>query len=76
MTDHTEYKTRPDGGIDYAHYVAHGRTLRSLALLRALRNLRASFRRVRRSERQANAAGLPEAGRTEPAERIEALAAE
>ena len=40
MTEPTEYKTREDGTIDYAHYMARGREMRSAAFLTALRKLR------------------------------------
>ena len=76
MTDFTEHRTHADGSIDYAHYVARGRKLRSLALLRALRWLRPTFQRTRLLEQQADRDVRPETGRTQPAEPIEALAAE
>jgi len=40
MTEPTEYKTREDGTIDYAHYMTRGREMRSAAFLTAVRKLR------------------------------------
>ena len=40
MTEHSEYKTRPDGSIDTAHYMARGREMRSAAFFAALGKLR------------------------------------
>lgn len=45
MTEHSDYKTRPDGSIDTAHYMARGREMRSAAFFAALGEFRRSFTR-------------------------------
>lgn len=40
MTDHSDPKTRADGSLDTAHYLARGRELRSLAFWSLLGKLR------------------------------------
>lgn len=39
MTEHTPIKTRADGSIDTAHYMARGRRMRSVAFLTTLGKL-------------------------------------
>ncbi|MCB1358980.1 MAG: hypothetical protein KDK53_21580 [Maritimibacter sp.] len=49
MTEQTDIRTRADGSIDTAHYMARGREMRSLAVWAVLEKLRPQPRMARRT---------------------------